>query len=129
MREKSQAKRGLAAMEFALLLPVVALLLFFLTEGANAMHAYHALVEASREGARLVLMEGEEANVDVLVKSLADELTPEHLTATVTKDAAANTVTVEVSYAYQALWSQDVLEMLSGSPTLRLVADTTMPLP
>ena len=129
MRKQDRTRKGSAAMEFALLLPMVAILLFLLTEGSNAMHTYQAMVEASREGARLVLMEGQEANVDVLIQSLSKDLDPAHLQTNVTTDPVGNTVTVEVSYDYQAIWSEDVVELLSGSRTLQFTAGTTMPMP
>ena len=49
MRKRNESRRGTAAVELGMLLPLLVLLLFFLVEGAYAMHAYSNLVEASRK--------------------------------------------------------------------------------
>jgi len=128
MRNRDNSRRGLAAVEFGLFLPVVALLFFLLVEGANAMHTYSNLVEASREGARLALMDATSSDIEDLVRSVTEELGEEFLTTSVTTNAGSNTVTVEVSYDYQP-FGEDALEFLSGQDSLVLVAKTTMPLP
>jgi Flp pilus assembly protein TadG len=123
----------MAAVEFALLLPVMALLILLMVEGGNAMHTYSSLVEASREGARRVLMEGEDTDVEALVAAVVADLDPERLTTNVTTDPDAKTVTVEVSYVYELFGSksgQDNSEGLFGNDEpLTFVAQTTMPLP
>jgi Flp pilus assembly protein TadG len=128
MRKRDESRRGLAAVEFALMLPVMALLLFMLVEGAGAMHAYSNVVEASREGARMALMDGSAADIEALVEAVTRELNSQDLTTAVTTDSAANTVTVEVSYAYQP-FGENAIKMLTGETSLVLVAQTTMPLP
>jgi Flp pilus assembly protein TadG len=128
MRKLDESRRGIAAVEFALMLPLMALLLFMLIEGAGAMHAYSNVVEASREGARMALMDGTTSDIEALVEAVTQELDSDALTTAVTTDTTANTVTVEVSYAYQP-FGTDALEMLTGGKPLVLVAQTTMPLP
>lgn len=108
------------------MLPVMLLMLFLLVEGANAMHAYSNLVEASREGARLALMDGAPSDIEALIRSVTNELDTEALTTSVT--AGINTVTVEVSYDYQP-FGEDALDMFTGNQSLQLVAQTTMPKP
>ena len=129
MRKRTDRRQGFAAVEFALLLPVLAFLILLLVEGANAMHTYSTLIEASREGARHVLMEGDSANVQALVAALVADLDPDDLTTSVVTDPAANTVTVEVSYVYQLFGSENGQSMFGGDESLELVAQTTMPLP
>ncbi len=126
MRKWDKSRQGIAAVEFAMLLPVVVLLLFFLIEGAQAMHAYSNLVEASREGARLVLMDGEEANVGAMVQALTEELDATAVSTTV--NTSPETVTVEVYYDYQP-FNENIFKMLTGDTGVQLAASTTMPLP
>ncbi len=126
MRKWDKSRQGIAAVEFAMLLPIMVLLLFFLIEGANAMHAYSNLVEASREGARLVLMDGDSTNVEAMIESLTSELDAEALSTAV--NTGSETVTVEVYYDYQPI-SENIFEMLTGDTGLQLAASTTMPLP
>jgi Flp pilus assembly protein TadG len=128
MRKWDESRRGLAAVEFALLLPVMALLLFMLVEGAGAMHAYSNVVQASREGARMALMDGTASDIEALVQAVTQGLESEAVNTAVTADPAANTVTVEVSYAYQP-FLKNAVELLNGGSPLTLVAHTTMPLP
>lgn len=128
MRKNKQSRKGIAAVELAVMLPVMVMLLFLLIEGANAMHAYSNLVEASREGARLALMEATPTEIENLVQGVIAELDIQALTTSVITDAGANTVTVEVAYDYQP-FGKDAFEMLSGDNSLQLVAQTTMPLP
>jgi len=128
MRREDTSRRGLAAVEFALLLPAMALLFLLVVEGANAMNAYSNLVEASREGARLALMDGASSDIEALVKAVTQDLNGENLETVVTTDAGNNTVTVEVSYAYEP-FGEHALKALTGDSTLQLVAQTTMPLP
>lgn len=123
-----QNKRGIAAVEFAMMLPVMALILFLLVEGAHAMHAYSNLVEASREGARMALMEGTTSDIVSLIQSITDELDADAMSTSVVTDAGAKTVTVEVAYAYQP-FSENAFEMLTGDSSFTIVAQTTMPLP
>jgi len=106
----------------------MALMLFMLVEGAYAMHAYSNLVEASREGARLALMDGAASDIETLVESVTNELNSDALTTSVTTDAGSNTVTVEVSYDYQP-FGEEALKMLTGEKSLQLVAQTIMPMP
>jgi Flp pilus assembly protein TadG len=129
MKKWDNSRQGLAAVEFALMLPALALLLLLLVEGANAMHAYSTLVEASREGARYVLMDGDTASVETLIGALVAELNTEDLSTNVATDPIAKTVTVEVSYAYQPFGSESAGGMFNDGKPFQLVAQTTMPLP
>nr|WP_287412430.1 TadE/TadG family type IV pilus assembly protein [Pseudodesulfovibrio sp.] len=130
MRKKDTKRQGVAAIEFALVLPVIALLLMLLIEGANAMHTYSSLVEASREGARHVLLKGDEANVEALVTALVADLDATDLSTNVIMDPVAKTVTVEVSYDYQ-MFSTDSSASAPEEDTknFQFVAQTTMPMP
>lgn len=131
MRKTDSNRRGIAAVEFALMLPVMALLFMLLVEGANTMHTYSALVEASREGARHVLMQGDDANVEALVEALVADLDAQDLSTSVTTDPIANTVTVAVAYDYTPFSSTGSGGSIPGeeNDSIKLVAQTTMPLP
>ena len=126
MKKKNTSRRGVAAVEFAMILSVLLFLLFFLIEGAHAMHAYSNLVEASREGARLVLMEGDAANVDSIVAAMTHELDPNALNTAVS--AGSESVTVEVQYEYEP-FNENIFVMLTGKEHFQLSASSTMPLP
>jgi Flp pilus assembly protein TadG len=121
----------MAAVEFALILPVLAALFFLILEGANAIRTYSIISEASREAARLVLREGSTTNVEFLVQSLtAAQLPAANLNTNVTVNSEQKTVTVEVDYDYQSmLGSQSMVETFNSGQPYVLLARTTMPLP
>ena len=129
MRKWDNSRQGLAAIEFALMLPIMALLLLTLVEGATAMHTYTSLIEASREGARHVLMEGDITSVDALIKVLVADLDTDEVNTNVITDPVANTVTVEVSYDYQPFGNNNAAGMFNDGDPFTFVAQTTMPLP
>lgn len=127
-RPPAAAQQGLVTTEFALLLPMLLALFLLLVEAGHAMKVYYTLFEASRDGARLVLSQGDETKVDQLVRSLAKSLPASSLQSVVTKDNNTKTVSVELVYAYRTLLGNAMLASLGWSfPTLR--AKTTMPLP
>lgn len=131
--------KGMATVEMALSLLVLAPLLMLLMEGANALSQYSQLLGASREGARMVLREdGETAGVENLVKSLTEGLPGPDVTVQTTLDTTnpvQNTVTVKVDYVYQPLIVADSPEEenafwnIFGGDDLTFHASTTMPLP
>ncbi len=129
MRKHARNQRGLAAVELALMLPALMLLLLLMVEGANAFRVYNVLHEASREGARLVLRDGDASDVPLLVESLLGRLPDSTLTTNVMLDGDGLAVTVEVAYVYQSFYGfNPALEALDGAPfTFR--AATVMPLP
>ncbi len=124
-----RAAHGSMSAEFALILPLLVLLAVLLVEGGNAVHAYASLVEASREGARAVLRDGDAGAVSRIVQALTADLPGGPATTSVLTDASGNTVTVEVGYAYQSLTGQDAFTAVLGPDPLVFKARTTMPLP
>ncbi|MGE4299912.1 MAG: TadE/TadG family type IV pilus assembly protein [Desulfovibrionaceae bacterium] len=128
-RNESQGERGMAAVEFALVLPALMMLLFLIVEGAGALHTRMQLVESSREVARLVLRDGADANVSGLAASLAEPLSGTPPTVSVNIDGDAQTITVQVDYAYQSIFGDGSLLAMLGSEPYQLSARTIMPLP
>ncbi len=130
-RHEIESQKGIAATELALLLPLIVLLLFVLVEASTAMHTYTTLQEASREGARMVLLQGEGADVDGLVKAIITEIPDDSLVTDVTTDAGQKTVTVTVSCEYVPFkGGSDGTNFISNDKqTYMLQASTTMPIP
>ncbi len=127
-RPHGPARPGIAALEVALLLPLLAGLLYLLAEGGAMLRTYSALAEASRAAARQVIVGGDSAAAPDLVRSLLPDLASGSLATSVTTDAGATSVTVEVSYAYQTLFSSSPLGG-SHEPLVTLAAKTCMPIP
>lgn len=132
MREKPRQK-GHALIELALLLPMTLTLLLGVVEIGNAIVAYMTVVEASREGVRLVVREGPSADVQGLVQGIASpRLQPSRLTTQVSysRDSFGDdTVTVEVDYEYRFIFTNaPFLRDVLPDPFI-LRARTTMPIP
>jgi Flp pilus assembly protein TadG len=127
--DPNRSRRGMAAVEMALVLPLLASILFFLVEGAGALKASMILSEASREAARLVLRTGETTGASSLVATLTGRLTGTAPETSVNVDTAAHTVTVSVEYAYAPVISDNPLLAALPDGLLTLRSRTVMPLP
>lgn len=129
-----QTQKGNALVEFAFVLPILLMLLLGVAEVGNMLNAYLTVVEASREGARLVLSEGPSANVQGLVNTLTARLPPPLPKADVNPKAGPDPfgnqfVTVEVTYDYHfILGDVPLIRNLFPDP-LTLSASTSMALP
>ena len=124
----THSENGLAALEAALLLPVLAAFLYLLVEGGNAVMTYSSLSEASRVAARQVLLTGETAGTQDLIRTLLPDLTSDALATSVSFEDAGNTVTVEISYEYSTLFSGKPMGQTHDG-LLSLAARTSMPMP
>lgn len=123
------SEQGMAALELGLVLPLVALLLLVLVEGASALRTYSALQEASREAARMAVREGQDADLKALVESLFPDLPRDSLQVVTSTDPAARTVTVKVSHAYQTFAGTSGSQDVFGNDPFVFEAATCMPLP
>jgi Flp pilus assembly protein TadG len=93
--------RGAAAVEFALLLPVLLLLLFGIIDAGRALNAQITLTQAAREGARLAALGIPDATVVSNTQSAADGLSPVSVTVTDCAPGAGPTSSATVSVSYQ----------------------------
>ena len=64
-------QRGVAAVEFAILLPILLLIVFGITEFGRAMYSYNTIVKASRDAARYVMSQQPGGAADAEAKCLA----------------------------------------------------------
>lgn len=108
-REKIRSERGAAMVEFALILPLILLLLFGVIEFGRAYNVKVQLTGAAREGARVVALGGNEAASDARVVAAAPGLNSPtfgngHTTVTQScPPGATGDAKVTVSYPLQAL--------------------------
>ena len=127
-------QKGLAAIEAAMLMPVVALLFFVAVEGTRTINAYATISEASRSAARHIVLSGEPSTATSMVHALVKELPPASVKVDVALNDVNDSVTVEVSHSYTPLFPHSILFTADDSAknpdkifTLR--ARTTMPMP
>lgn len=121
-------RRGIAAIEVALVLPVLVGLLYVLVEGGAALKAQSAITEASRSAARQVIISGETSGVQDIVETLAPTLSPGAISATATTSPGGDSITVEVTYDYQSFFNANPTGG-DHEPLFTLAAQTSMPLP
>lgn len=129
MKRFRDSENGMAAVEIALFLPVLAMILYVLVEGANTLHDYSTILEASRSAARQVVLSGDTATAKPTVEALVTELPTDALTTSVSLGDAGGSVTVEVQYAYQSVFSANAKADGPLPALFTLTARTTMPIP
>jgi Flp pilus assembly protein TadG len=126
--------RGATAVEFALLLPVLFLLLFGVIDFGRALNAQITLTQAAREGARLAALGQSGATVQTRAQGAATGLTP--VTATVTTACTAGAgvgvdAVVKVTYTFTFVTPVGAFAAMFGSvtygSTLSLTAQGEMP--
>jgi len=127
---KAPRDRGAAAVEFALLLPLLALLVFGIVDFGRALNAQITLTQAAREGARMAALG--EPNVVSSTQAAATGLSPVSVTVTSCPVGAAAGVnaTVQVSYTFTFLTPVGGIAKLFGGgwgSTMTLTAQGVMP--
>ncbi len=106
--------RGAAAVEFALLLPMLLLLVCGIVDFGRALNAQITLTQAAREGARLAALS--EANVVSRTQTAATGLSPVTVTVTACPSGSGPTAnaTVQVSYAFSFVTPIGAIAKLLG---------------
>ena len=126
-----QREDGVVAVEFALILPILLVIMFGIIEFGFVLFEKQVITNASREGARAGIVQAapkpSEVNIQDVVKAYLTGagLAEASATIDVTGEELAhpNNLTVRVDYPYTFL----VLSRLTGgSPSLTLSAITTM---
>jgi Flp pilus assembly protein TadG len=107
--------RGAAAVEFALLLPVLLLLVFGIIDFGRALNAQITLSEAAREGARLTALG--QTNVVSRTQAAATGLSPVTVTVSSSCPAGAGPgvdAVVQVSYVFSFVTPVGALSVMLG---------------
>lgn len=114
-------------MEFAIILPILVLIVFGIIEFGLLMNSYIVLQAASREGARVGIVGGTDEDILDFVYSAASNLDINRIDVNITPNEGirkpGDTLTVEVEYDYDIL--MPVISSLLGD-SLRLRAKTSM---
>lgn len=109
---------GAAAVEFALLLPVLLLVVFGIIDFGRALNAQITLTQAAREGARLAALNS--ANVVSRTQAAATGLSPVTVTVTSCPAGASQTTdaVVQVGYSFSFITPIGAIAALFGSSSL-----------
>jgi len=111
--------RGAAAVEFALLLPMVLLLVFGLIDFGRALNAQVTLTQAAREGARLAALGQSNPNVVSRTQAAATGLKSVSVTVVTACPAGAGLgvdAKVKVSYTFSFVTPVSAVAGLFGKP-------------
>ena len=131
-RIRFQSQTGQELVEFAIILPIFALIIFGIFDLGRAVYYYSAMSNAVREGARYGSIHVGTSETDstrdamicskVVGWSIAVPLTCDDVDVDV--DFNAETVVVTVVYSFSPV--TPLIANLSGSPTVDLTARSTM---
>jgi Flp pilus assembly protein TadG len=120
LRGRTTSDRGAAAVEFALLLPLLLLLLFGIIDFGRALNAQITLTQAAREGARLTALGNTTAVVDSGTIAAATNLSLGDSNVTITSPCPANfapgsNAIVTVTYSFSFVTPVGAIAGLFGS--------------
>lgn len=128
--------RGAVAIEFALLLPVLLLLLFGIIDFGRALNASITLTQAAREGARLAAVAdangvpNTRATVTARTQAAATGLNPVTVTVTTCTPNETGDATVKASYVFKFITPVAAISSMLGSSfgsSMTLTATGDMP--
>ncbi|MBX6350323.1 MAG: pilus assembly protein [Clostridia bacterium] len=103
LREVVRGTAGQAVVEFALVLPVVVLLVLGIVEFGRVYGDFTILQAAAREAVRVAATGGDDAAVVERARQAAPGLDPAALTVEIERDAGERLVTVRLSYPVAVL--------------------------
>jgi hypothetical protein len=120
---------GQTLVEYALVLPVLLLLLLGIMDFGIVVFKYNTIANAAREGARFGIVRAGDAGLieDHVLARTVWLGNPEDFTVTATFDIAVNTVTVQIDYDAQLITGY-VIEALGGRSFVPLSTRATMQL-
>ena len=132
-RRGKDGEKGQALVEFALLVPILVLLVFAIVDFGMGFYSWIAITNGAREGARLGVVAGTQAEIVDRVATTVD-LTNEasNMTVTVTnaQGQPGESVVVRVDYDYVFITPlAGLVQFMSGGvigPTLAMSTTATM---
>lgn len=120
-------KKGQSLVEFAIILPILVLIIFGIIEFGLLMNSYIVIQSASREGARIGIVGGTDEDILDSVYTAASNLDINRINVNINPNEGSrkpgDTLTVQVEYDYDIL--MPVISNLLGD-SIRLRAKTSM---
>jgi len=100
-------QKGQSLVEFAIILPVVLIILIGMLEFGLILNAYLSINNCSREGARLGVVGGSDNEIENLIKSISPNLNTDKLSVSINPSQAyrkrGESLTVTVEYSYDVI--------------------------
>lgn len=101
------SERGAAAVEFALLVPVLVMLLLGIMEFGRAYNTQTILANAAREGARSMAINNSQTEARTVAKNAATQLNPtladSHIMFSASTCSVGSQMTVTISYSLSTM--------------------------
>jgi len=120
-------QKGQSLVEFAIILPILLLLLFGIAEFGIMLNSYLTIQNGSREGARLGIIGGSDVEIIALIRTTSPNLTAADmsisLTPSETNRKSGDTLQVIVTYNYHM--TVPIISSLVGN-VIVLTAQTSM---
>lgn len=95
-----RSERGSALVEFALVVPVLVMLVFGIVEFGRGYNAKITVTHAAREGARVLALTADAAAAQDAAKDAATSLNPDDLTVTTSSCTPGSPASVTISYPF-----------------------------
>jgi len=100
-------EKGQSLVEFAILLPLLLLLMMGILEFSLMLNSYLTINNSAREGARLGIVAGSNIEIKELIDNISPNLDSKKLIVNITplegSRQSGGTITVEVIYNYQVI--------------------------
>ena len=125
-RRKRGSEHGQDLVEFALITPLLMLILLGIIEFSLVVFCYNSISNAAREGARYgTVHPTDTVGIQAAALHSMTGLASIPTTPSVTYDADANTIRVQIDYPYQMI-TAPMLRVVGVSGTIHLAAASTM---
>ena len=117
---RGRGERGQSLVEFAMVVPLLLLLVFAIIDFGRAFDSWITVTSAAREGARVGAVGADQATIISKVDQAASDLDQSKLTVNVTnaQGAPGSTVSVQVNYAFSFITPIGGLMQLIGGGSL-----------
>jgi Flp pilus assembly protein TadG len=115
--------RGAVAVEMALVLPILIVLVFGVIDFGRLFNAQIAVTQAAREGARLAALGNSVSTVTTKSRAAAPNLTPLGVAVTSCPAGATQTTDAVVVVTYSFTFSNPLVNLV-GLPTTKTVTGT-----
>lgn len=119
-------ERGQALVEFALVVPVLVLILFGVVETGRMFNAWLVAANAAREGARVGAVQASSSEITARVLAAAPNLDPSKITVEVVNAQGAPGTAVTVRVRYSFLFIVPLIANLFPSNPYSLLSEVTM---
>ena len=127
------SRSGQALVEFALVAPLLLLLILGMVDFARAWSAYEVITYQARQGARMAVVDNPTTTEDDVLQAIRDGLTngnldPDEATIAIDGfgDLRGTPATVQIDYPYSLVFAGRFLDWLTGSEDLVLSTQFVM---